>query len=175
MINWHVGVAEHRRDELAEHELTEQGFQVHIPRRWQKERTVGGQRKTTYDVTHAPYFYVRFDGAAPEEYSLALRQRGVAHILETRPGKPAPIPERVILDHRARERAERANLQQHKIKGRADLVLHAEYTIISGMFKGRTGKLFDFGRGMAYLACGQIKLDVPDNDILIVKPLRAIA
>jgi len=174
-INWHVGVAEHRRDELAEHELIAQGFQVHIPRRWQRERTAAGKMKTTYDLTHAPYFYVRFDGEAPEEYSLALRQRGVAHVLETKPGKPGPIPECVILDHRSRERGERANLQPHRVRGRSDLVLQAEYEILAGPLKGKFGKLFEFSRGTAYLACGMMKVEVPDNDILIVKSQKAKA
>ena len=171
-MNWFVGVAEHRRDELAENELIARGFDVHIPRSWSRRRTYDGHMRMGYDLTHVPYFYVRFDGASKEEYALIRRQRGVMGVLESTSGKPGAVLAKVIDDHRDRERAERANIKVAKGKGRSDLVLLAEYRILRGPFEGKNGKLFDFSRGMASLDCSGIKVDIADCDIDLAREAK---
>lgn len=171
-MNWYVCVAEHRRDELAENELIARGFDVHVPRKWSRERTHRGQMRMGYDLTHFPYFYVQFDGIDKDEYALAKSQRGVSHFLEIKPEMPGIVPDTLIHDHRERERAERANVRAPKARGRLDLTLHAEYLIRSGLMNGQIGKLADFGRGRAYLDVGGIRVDVPDFDIAIVTAER---
>ena len=169
--SWFVGVAEHRRDEIAEHELTARGFDVHIPRQWQRERTVRGKMKTTYDLLLSPYLYVKFDPAVPDEYSLVLRQRGLAHVLESRPEKPGSVPVTIIADHIQRERDERANLVCGKAKGRRDLVLMGFYVITRHeLFRGQIGRLFAHSGGIAYLDCDKVRVTLPENDIAPVVP-----
>lgn len=171
-IAWCALVAEHKRDELAENELIARGVDVHVPRQWQKERVFGGRLKTTYDLIYAPYFYVRFDLASDAEYALVTRQRGVSHVLESRPGRPGPIADSFVDAHRERERGERANLQPAKGKGRADLELHREYSILAGPFKDRVGKLFDFHNGSALLDIGMISVTIDDRDIQLVAKVK---
>ena len=164
---WFVAVAEHRRDELAEVQLTERGFEVHVPRRWARERTLRGQMKLTAELLISPYFFVKFDGTSQEEYAVLKRERGVAHVLESKPEHPGSIPSLIIDDHRSRERAERANLAMAtKRKGRSDLVLMQPYVITRhNLFQGRTGRLIAHSGGLAYLDCDRVRISLPDCDI----------
>lgn len=172
MMAWHAAMAEHRRDELAEFELIDRGWDVHVPRKWQRER-VGGKMKLTGELTHAPYFYVCFDGADNEQYDLVLHQRGVKLILESNPGVPAIIHKTVIEDHRKREHAERGKQKLKRMAGRTDLILQARYKILSGAFEGQVGVLFEHHRGTAFLSCNGIKVERPDGDIKLIAGLVA--
>jgi hypothetical protein len=165
-VNWAVGVAEHRRDELAENELLARGFGVHCPRQWQRERTLRGKMKTTYDLLLSPYFFLQFDLSDKEQYALVKQLRGVSHVLETRPEIPGVIPAALIAEHCTRENAERANLAVPRAKGRHDLVLLNPYVIVRHeLFKGQVGKLVGVSGGLAILDHDRGIIKVPENDI----------
>lgn len=168
---WYVAVAEHRRDELAEMALVERGFAVHVPRRWQREKTYRGVMKLTAELLITPYFFVKFDSdPALSEYATVLRQRGMSHVLESRPQVPGQVPSSLIAEHRARELAERA-AQQYRSRShiRTDLILNAVYRITRHeLWKGHTGKLIAVGNGMAHLAVGRMRVSLPDCDIAAV-------
>lgn len=171
-MNWCVGVAEHRRDELAELELDARGFEVHVPRKWTRERTIRDNRfKLTAEPLIAPYFYVLFDPKDQDQYSLVLRQRGVSHVLESKPGLPGIVPATIIAEHKERERAEKANTLATKARGRRDLHLTQSYVITRHeLFKGTVGKLFALSGGLAYLDCARMTVIVPEADIAPVMP-----
>lgn len=176
-MKWCVGVAEYRRDELAEMELTARGFEVHIPRKWTRERTIRDNRfKLTAEPLIAPYFYVLFDPADSDQYSLVKRQRGVSHVLEIKPEVPGTVPASIIAEHIERERAEKANTLATKARGRRDLQLTQSYVITRHeLFKGTVGKLFALSGGLAYLDCSRMTVVVPEADIAPVTPPEPVA
>lgn len=168
---WHVGVAENRRDELAEVSLKAKGIGVHFPRRWDREKTIRGKLKLTCELLISPYFYAYFDGNDDEEYSLARNQRGVSHFLENNVGGrlcPGSVPAKLIEGHREREGGERANLVTKRGPGRKDLELRSRYRVVRGVAENQIGVLFDFARGMAFLDINGKKVEVCDGDIVLL-------
>lgn len=167
---WCVAIAEHRRDEAAEFDLSDSGFSVHVPREWQREKTLRGRMKTTYELMTSPYLFVKFELSDKEQYALVLRQRSISHVLESKPEMPALIPGIVIKEHLDRERAERANLVQKKGAGRKDLVLLEQYAIVRHeLWRGYEGKLIAIERnGIVHLDCNGKLLTLADCDIALV-------
>ena len=163
---WCVGVAENRRDELAEHELLSIGVGVHVPRSWQRERTLRGKMKTTYDLRIAPYLYLRFDLADRDQYAAVRSARGLSHVLEYRPETPGAISDGEVRAEVERERDERAGIATNVKGKRTDLILLAEHTITKHeTAKGRTGKLLSIYGSTARLDCGRVLVTVPVWDI----------
>jgi hypothetical protein len=166
MQQWHVGVATQGRDHLAAAELNARGFAVHVPMQYARE-IVKGKKVITCTLFLNPYFFVRFDTQSDEEHSLVLKQRGVEAVLLDMKRMPGVIDTAIIVEHRAREHAERNSAAAPRAKKNTQgLELNKLYIIKRhAVFEGRTGKLVGLCRGVAYLDWAGGLITIPDCDI----------
>ena len=86
---WYVAVAHARQDTTAARWLRDEGFEVYLPKSYERA-PFGKIRRPVVSLLLSPYIFLRFD-AAKGEHALAAGVKGVSHLLTDPTGDPSPL------------------------------------------------------------------------------------
>lgn len=163
---WYVLRTKPQQELLATHHLREQGFDVYVAKRYQRE-FVGHRMHPTPSLRFQGYIFVAFDKDL-QEHGPITNTRGVAELLCDREGNPKPLEHEIIAQLRQCEDEELEGATRRVRRGRSDLRLGDLVQIDQGPCAGQTGPLLAILRGIASVLVGSIRVTIVDCDISAV-------